>query len=94
MQIGSGYGRSIEVVDRIRMSKLLFPKLKAMIAASAFSERDVEHIIAACAEGYSFPVNLDIDSPLSGMAPPSQQDLMRQALAEGWDDYVTRRRTH
>ena len=65
MQIGSGYGRSIEVVDRIRMSKLLFPKLKAMIAASAFSERDVEHIIAACAEGYSFPVNLDIDSPLS-----------------------------
>jgi len=103
MQIGSGYGRSIEVVDRIRMSKLLFPKLKAMIAASVFSEREIDHIIAACAEGYSFPVNLDIDSPLSGMAPPSQQDLMRKAIVEDWDeqtfnttmdDYVKRRRTH
>jgi ectoine hydroxylase-related dioxygenase (phytanoyl-CoA dioxygenase family) len=103
MQIGSGYARSIEVVDRIRMSKLLFPKLKAMIAQLVFSERDIDHIIAACAEGYSFPVNLDVDSPLSGMAPPSQQDLMRKALAEKWDDqtfnttmdnYVTRRHTH
>jgi hypothetical protein len=45
----------------------------------------VETLIAATAEGYPFPCNLDIDSPLSGMAPPSQQDILRQALQERWD---------
>ena len=42
-------------------------------------------MIAASGEGYPFPTNLDINSPLSGMAPPSQQDIMRTALAERWD---------
>ena len=55
------------------------------------------------AEGYPFPVNLDIDSPLSGMAPPSQQDLLRTALEEAWpaerfaeaiDAQTARRRSH
>jgi len=65
MQVGSVYGRSIEIVDRL-------------------SPREADTVIAATAEGYPFPANLDIDSPLSGMAPPSQQDVLRQALAEGW----------
>lgn len=37
-------------------------------------------------EGYSFPTNLDRDPPIGGLAPQSQQALMRQALAENWDD--------
>ena len=40
--------------------------------------------IAACAEGYAFPTNLDRDPPLGGLAPASQQDLLRRALAEQW----------
>jgi hypothetical protein len=40
--------------------------------------------VAACAEGYAFPTNLDRDPPIGGMAPKSQQDLMRQALKENW----------
>jgi len=47
--------------------------------------REIEDVIAATAEGYPFPTDLDVDSPLSGLAPASQQDIMREALRDGWD---------
>ena len=40
----------------------------------------------ACAEGYSFPTNLDRDPPLGGLAPKTQAQLMHEALKEGWSD--------
>lgn len=103
MQIGSGYGRSIEIVDRHRMCKHLYPALRQMITAGDFTTADIDCIVAACAEGYPFPANLDIDSPLSGMAPESQRHLMRRALAERWsatefeqslDAQLGRKRSH
>ena len=45
---------------------------------------EVEALIAMAAEGYPFPANLDVTQPVDGLAPPSQQDLLRQALVEGW----------
>ena len=84
MQIGSAYGRSIEIVDRSRMTKALYPYLARLLQSGALTPREIDTVVAATAEGYPFPANLDIDSPLTGMAPPSQQDVMRQALAEGW----------
>ena len=103
MQIGSGYGRSIEIVDRARMTKHIYPTALAMQQDGRLSQQEIELLVAATAEGYPFPCNLDIDSPLSGMAPPSQQDIMRQALKEKWDSaklnqaidaYVARRVSH
>ena len=97
------YGRSIEVVDRARMSVSLYPTLQKMVKAGQLYSRHIDIVIAATAEGYPFPANLDIDSPLSGMAPPSQQDLLKRALQENWtsdkvasefDAYVKRRPTH
>lgn len=85
MQIGSAYGRSIEIVDRLRISRAVYPFLSRVAAERELSPREIDNVVAATAEGYPFPANLDIDSPLSGMAPPSQQDLMRRALDEGWD---------
>ncbi|WP_305989209.1 phytanoyl-CoA dioxygenase family protein [Roseibium sp. MMSF_3544] len=84
LQIGSAYGRSIEIVDRLRMSLAVYPVLAELQAAGRLDARSIDTVVAATAEGYPFPANLDIDSPLSGMAPPSQQDLMRTALKEGW----------
>ncbi len=84
MQVGSGYGRSIEIVDRSRMSHALFPHLAELKASGALTAAEVENVVAACAEGYPFPANLDLDSPLGGMAPESQQDLLRKALNENW----------
>ena len=85
LQIGSGYGRSIEVVDRDLISIATYPVLLAMARSDALSPREVENVIAATAEGYPFPADLDIDSPLSGMAPASQQDIMREAIANDWE---------
>ena len=41
-------------------------------------------MIAACAEGYSFPTNLDLDQPVNGLAPATQAEILGQAVAEGW----------
>lgn len=84
MQIGSAYGRSIEIVDRGRIARAVYADLRRFSESGALSTREVDNVVAATAEGYPFPANLDIDSPLSGMAPPSQQDVMRQAMAESW----------
>lgn len=83
-QIGSTYGRSIEIVDRTRISLAVYEDLKRLLGTGEITGREADNVVAATAEGYPFPANLDIDSPLSGMAPPSQQDVMRQALKEGW----------
>ncbi|MEM9435055.1 MAG: phytanoyl-CoA dioxygenase family protein [Pseudomonadota bacterium] len=84
MQIGSGYGRSIEIVDRVRMCVALYPALLGLVEREALSDQELHCVIAACAEGYPFPANLDLDSPLSGMAPESQQQLMLRAISERW----------
>ena len=53
--------------------------------AEGWDPRALDNVIAASAEGYAFPTNLDRDQPVDGLAPPTQADLVRQALAEGWD---------
>jgi ectoine hydroxylase-related dioxygenase (phytanoyl-CoA dioxygenase family) len=45
---------------------------------------DCANAVAACAEGYSFPTNLDRDPPLYGLAPETQAQLMLKALGEKW----------
>ncbi len=84
MQIGSGYGRSIEIVDRARMSEHMYPVLKDLRNSKVLDAGEVDNVVAACAEGYPFPSNLDIDAPMDAMAPESQQELMLRALNGGW----------
>ena len=67
----------METVDRARMLRALYPVLQAMPAAP------VANVIAASAEGYPFPTNLDNNPPMGGMAPKSQADYLRDALAMG-----------
>ena len=78
----------MESVDRLKMSLRLYPALKGLLADNAITTAEADNAIAASAEGYSFPTNLDRDPPKGGMAPKSQQDLMRQALKENWDPEV------
>lgn len=79
LQVSSAYGRAMESIDRTRMIAALYPVLCKM------DGQGIDHAIAACAEGYSFPTNLDRDPPIGGLAPQSQQDLVREALTEGWN---------
>jgi ectoine hydroxylase-related dioxygenase (phytanoyl-CoA dioxygenase family) len=79
-QIGSAFGRTLESVDREQMSNAIYPVLRARKAAG-WSDHELKTVIAACAEGYAFPTNLDRDPPLRGLAPQSQADFVWQALA-------------
>ncbi|GAA4964897.1 phytanoyl-CoA dioxygenase family protein [Kineococcus glutinatus] len=84
LQISSAFGRAMESVDRTAMCEVLYGVLARRRAAGA-PERELANVVAASAEGYAFPTNLDRDQPVGGLAPQTQAELVRQALAEGWD---------
>ena len=84
-QVSSAYGRAMETVDRTRMVKALYPALRAGKADGSLTGAQIACALAASAEGYSFPTNLDRDPPLGGMAPKTQAALVAEALAGDWD---------
>ncbi len=74
LQVSSAFGRAMETVNRTAMVKALYPTLSAGIA-------NPENVIAVSAEGYPFPTNLDSNPPVGGLAPKTQADYLREALA-------------
>ena len=80
LQVSCAFGRAMENVDRHGMCKVLHPALQAATGQS-WAARDAA--IAAAAEGYSFPTNLDTDPPEGGLAPETQAAVMRRALRDG-----------
>jgi ectoine hydroxylase-related dioxygenase (phytanoyl-CoA dioxygenase family) len=77
--VASAFGRAIETLDRGAMCRAVFGALKGLTGqAQAYA-------IAACADGYPFPTNLDSNPPLDGLSPQSQADVLRQAIQEDWD---------
>lgn len=83
-QVSSAYGRAMETVDRTRMVKTLYPVLRAGRADGSLGADQIENALAASAEGYPFPTNLDRDPPLGGMAPKTQAQVVAEALAADW----------
>jgi ectoine hydroxylase-related dioxygenase (phytanoyl-CoA dioxygenase family) len=81
LQISSAFGRAMETVDRERVVTAVYPTLRAA-AESGMSTAQVENVVAASAEGYPFPTNLDRAQPVDGMAPPSQAELLARAVAD------------
>jgi ectoine hydroxylase-related dioxygenase (phytanoyl-CoA dioxygenase family) len=84
LQVSSAFGRPMEAVDRARMARVLYPVVRERLASGAMSQAQARHAVAACADGYSFPTNLDRDPPGARLMSESQQALMLRALAEGW----------
>ncbi|NNE96584.1 MAG: phytanoyl-CoA dioxygenase [Acidimicrobiales bacterium] len=79
LQIGSPMGRTLETVDRERVVKAVYPAL--------LERSDHPHIgaaIAAAAEGYPFPTNLDRDEPIDAIVPESQAEMVVRAVADRW----------
>lgn len=81
LQISSAFGRAMETVDRSRVVAAIYPALLA--AREGLGPQGVANVIAASAEGYSFPTNLDRDQPIGGLAPPTQAELVADAVTEG-----------
>jgi ectoine hydroxylase-related dioxygenase (phytanoyl-CoA dioxygenase family) len=86
LQVSSAFGRAMETVHRDRMTRRLYPALLAMRADGALTEAEADRALAACAEGYAFPTDLDLDPPLGGLAPESPQAVARRALRAGWSE--------
>lgn len=81
LQVSSAFGRAMESVDRNRVARALYPVLLAAVSEGRLSEAAAANVIAASAEGYAFPTNLDKDPPVGGLAPQTEAELMGEALA-------------
>lgn len=97
LQVSSAFGRAMESVDRERVVLAIYPEL-----LSRSDDPRAEIALRSAAEGYPFPTNLDRDPPVGGLAPRSQADIVRAALAErrtpeelrgALKDHATRRET-
>ena len=89
LQVSSAFGRAMESVDRLKMSvETLSGAERAPQRRTRLRRLRPTTPSRLRAEGYSFPTNLDRDPPIGGIAPKSQQDLMRQALKENWTPEV------
>lgn len=85
LQVSSPFGRAMEAIDRDKMCRTVHPVLGAL------GQSEAHAVIAATAEGYAFPTNLDTDPPLDGNAPETQADILRRGYARGWDDAALHR---
>src|SRR5215218_9309613 len=83
LQVSSAFGRAMESVDRTAMCQALYATLLGLKASGA-EERRLRNVVAASAEGYAFPTNLDRDQPVGGLAPETQAELVWRALQEDW----------
>lgn len=78
LQVSSAFGRTMETMSPDRTALAVYPHL-----AGLPDDRARENVIAAACEGYAFPTNLDLDPPIGGLAPESQADMIRTAVAKG-----------
>jgi hypothetical protein len=66
-----------------RMCSLAFEPMKRMFAEVVLDDAALDAAIAATAEGYSFPTNLDRDPPARCLAPQMQAALLNAAVTGG-----------
>jgi ectoine hydroxylase-related dioxygenase (phytanoyl-CoA dioxygenase family) len=83
LQVSSAFGRAMETVNREAIVNAVFPVLLKRKAEGAGQDW-LEAVVSACAEGYPFPTNLDLDPPVDGLAPLSQADIVRRAVSDDW----------
>lgn len=79
LQVSSAFGRAMENLDRLDMTRRLYRVLSA--ENHGLNQLEMDAAISACSEGYSFPTNLDTDPPIDGLAPETQAALCRRALS-------------
>ena len=85
LQVSSAFGRAMETIDRAKMCVLTYPIAIKHFNDQSLSISEIKAAIAATAEGYSFPTNLDNDPPKGGLAPETQQALFLRALESDMD---------
>ncbi|RAL11705.1 phytanoyl-CoA dioxygenase family protein [Aspergillus homomorphus CBS 101889] len=86
LQIGSALGKTMESVDVVPVVRACWYEVRRRFDTTKVFDARWEAFVKALAEGYPFPTNLDRRPPApNGMAPESEQDLIRRGMLEGWD---------
>ncbi|MGB0481922.1 MAG: phytanoyl-CoA dioxygenase family protein [Alphaproteobacteria bacterium] len=75
-QVSSAFGRPMETVDRSAMLAAVEPVL-TKVGLSPLEQRA---LVASTAEGYAFPLNLDTNPPVGGLAPQTDQERLLTEL--------------
>ncbi|TEA12197.1 hypothetical protein C8034_v006448 [Colletotrichum sidae] len=82
LQISSAFGKPMESVDAVPLVERCWDHLARLYEEQGMSD-EVASVLAAVAEGYPFPTNLDNNPPRNeGMAPESEQDSITKSLVE------------
>jgi ectoine hydroxylase-related dioxygenase (phytanoyl-CoA dioxygenase family) len=85
LQVSSAFGKPMESIDALPLIEATWDLLKGRFAREGESA-GVRAYVAAVAEGYPFPTNLDRRPPApGGMAPECEQELLMRGLREGWN---------
>ncbi|MGK8504498.1 phytanoyl-CoA dioxygenase family protein [Nocardia asiatica] len=84
LQISSGFARAAGTVHTEGIIAEVYPVLLRKISAESVDREYVDNVLAAAAEGYPFPTNLDRDRPIGSLFPESQLELTKRALDGGW----------
>lgn len=79
LQVSSPFGKTMEKVNHVKVLEAIYPTL----LGKKLSDAQLQAVVAASGEGYSFPTNLDTDPPLGGLVPKTQQQLVLEALQQG-----------
>lgn len=82
LQVSSPFGVPMESLDYPAMARAVYPALAQALRAGRMRADAADRVIRTLADGYAFPTNLDTDPPVDGLAPPTQQDVMRGALRD------------
>lgn len=78
LQVSSAFGIPMEAVDWAGIATSTYPVLQSLAQQDQLTN---DHM-AVCAAGYPWPSNLDTDPSTAGLAPPSMQAILCQALAD------------
>jgi ectoine hydroxylase-related dioxygenase (phytanoyl-CoA dioxygenase family) len=84
LQVSSAFGRAMETVNRTAVCRALYSTLLDRKRTGATGTQ-LRSIIAASAEGYPFPTNLDLDQPIGSLNAETQAELTWRALSEDWE---------
>lgn len=85
LQVSSAFGKPMEYIDTLPLIQSTWGLLQKTYKDEDKSA-EVDTFIKAVASGYPFPANLDRRPPRpGGLAPESEQDLLRRALNHGMD---------
>ena len=84
LQVSSAFGRAMETVDTRAICRAVQPVLRRW-RAEGRDDRSIRQVVAAAAEGYPFPTNLDLDQPVGSLVPQTEAELLQLSVDEDWD---------